>query len=63
MASAIEKTSRPQWCSCDIGVRKNPSADLGPKASIAIRQPHMTMTVGVRQPPAAALPVADCTDI
>ena len=53
MASAIENTSRPQWCSCDIGVRKKPSEDRGPNAIIAMRQPQMTTTMGVRQPTAA----------
>ena len=60
----IENTSRPQWCSCDSGVRKKPSEERGPKAIIAIRQPQTTTTMGVRQPTAAAaFPVAPCNDI
>src|SRR4249920_1338326 len=50
MANAIENTSRPQCCSCDIGVRKKPSEERGPKAIIAIRQPQATTTAGVRHP-------------
>ncbi|MGA8652458.1 MAG: hypothetical protein WB677_17915 [Xanthobacteraceae bacterium] len=34
----------------DNGDRKKPSAERGPNASAAIRQPHMMMTAGVRQP-------------
>jgi hypothetical protein len=34
---------------CDSGVRKKPSDERGPKLIIAIRQPHATTTVGVRQ--------------
>ncbi len=49
MASASENTSRPQPFSCDIGVRKKPSAERGPNDRIAIRQPQMTITEGVRQ--------------
>ena len=50
MASASANTSRPQLLACDIGVRKKPSAERGPKPISAIRQPQMTMTSGVRQP-------------
>ena len=50
IASAIENTSRPQWLACDIGVRKKPSEERGPKLIIAIRQPQITITKGVRQP-------------
>jgi hypothetical protein len=32
--------SRPQPCACDIGVRKKPSAERGPKPIMEIRQPH-----------------------
>src|SRR5215831_4684649 len=49
MASASENTSRPQPFSCDIGVRKKPRAERGPNERIAIRQPHMMITPGVRQ--------------
>jgi hypothetical protein len=35
---------------CDIGVRKKPKLDRGPKPSSAIRQPANRMTAGVRQP-------------
>src|SRR5258707_10603103 len=63
MASAIENMSRPQWCSCDIGVRKKPNEDRGPKATIAIKQPQITTTMGVRQPMAAGLSVVACMDI
>ena len=63
MASAIENTSRPQCCSCDIGVRKKPSEERGPKAIIAIKQPQVTTTAGVRQPIAVGRSVVACTDI
>src|SRR6516165_2396153 len=49
MASASENTSRPQPFSCDIGVRKKPSAERGPNERTAIRQPQMMITPGVRQ--------------
>src|SRR5579862_5663291 len=49
MASASENTSRPQPFSCDSGVRKNPSADRGPKESMEMAQPHTMMATGVRQ--------------
>src|SRR5579863_1681024 len=48
-ARAKAKTSRPQWCALDIGVRKNPSVERGPKAIIAIRQPEPMTSDGVRQ--------------
>jgi hypothetical protein len=32
-----------------MGVRNNPSADLGPNPMMAIRQPQTRMTPGVRQ--------------
>src|SRR6266849_6055820 len=48
-ASADENTSRPQPFSWDIGVRKKPSAERGPNERIAIRQPHVMITPGVRQ--------------
>ncbi len=63
MASAIENTSRPQCCSCDIGVRKKPSDERGPNAIIAMRQPQITTTIGVRQPMAAGPAGACCIDI
>src|ERR1700674_542147 len=49
MASANENTSRSQWLAMDSGVRNWPTAERGPKLSMAMRQPHKTMTVGVRQ--------------
>ena len=64
MASANANTSRPQWLACDIGVRKKPSEERGPKLIIAIRQPQMITTKGVRQPTRPPVsPAADCTDI
>jgi len=50
IASARPNTSRPQPFTCDIGVRKKPSVARGPKLIMEIRQPHNTMTSGVRQP-------------
>jgi hypothetical protein len=35
---------------CDIGVRKKPSVARGPKLIMEMRQPHSTITTGVRQP-------------
>ena len=35
---------------CDMGVRKKPSEERGPKLKSAIRQPHTTTTAGVRHP-------------
>jgi hypothetical protein len=44
---------------CDIGLRKNPSDERGPKLISAIRQPHTMMTSGVRHVAIADLsPVA-----
>jgi hypothetical protein len=63
MANAIENTSRPQWNSWDIGVRKKPNEDRGPKASIAIKQPLMTTTAGVRHPTEAGPSVVACVVI
>jgi len=34
---------------CDIGVKKNPSDERGPKARTEIRQPKIAMMAGVRQ--------------
>jgi len=48
-ASAKAKTSRPQWLAADIGVRKNPSEERGPKDISEIRQPKPMMRIGVRQ--------------
>jgi len=42
---------------CDIGVRKKPSVARGPKLIMETRQPHSTMTTGVRQPIVEALEV------
>src|SRR5215510_11639560 len=50
IASARPNTSRPQSLACDIGVRKKPSVARGPKLIMEMRQPHSTMTTGVRQP-------------
>jgi hypothetical protein len=36
--------------SCDIGVRKKPSVARGPKLIMETKQPHSTITSGVRQP-------------
>src|SRR5262245_60278262 len=55
IASARPKTSRPQPFTCDIGVRKKPSVARGPKLIMEMRQPHSTMTIGVRQPILEAL--------
>jgi len=48
IASAKANTSRPQPFASDQGLRKKPSVDRGPKVRIAIRQPQMTITAGVR---------------
>src|SRR6185312_9804600 len=50
IATASEKTSRPQPSSCVIGWRKKPNTERGPKPRIAIRQPQPTISTGVRQP-------------
>src|SRR5215510_7757517 len=50
MAIARPNTSRSQPLACDIGVRKKPSVARGPKLRREIRQPHSTITAGVRQP-------------
>jgi hypothetical protein len=44
---------------CDIGVRKKPSVARGPKLTRETRQPHKTMTAGVRQPMLATAGVGD----
>src|SRR5712692_6142901 len=49
MASASPNTSRPQPFACDCGVRKKPSVARGPKLIMEMRQPHSTITTGVRQ--------------
>src|SRR6267154_6344619 len=49
--------SRPQPLAAESGVRKKPSAERGPKASMAIRQPPSTITTGLRQ--SAGRSVAD----
>jgi hypothetical protein len=41
--------SRPHPCVVDRGERNCPSAERGPKLIIAMTQPQMTMTAGVRQ--------------
>jgi hypothetical protein len=40
---------------CDIGVRKKPSVARGPKLIMEMKQPHSTITSGVRQPIVEAL--------
>jgi len=40
---------------CDMGVRKKPSVARGPKLIMEMRQPHTTITSGVRQPIVEAL--------
>src|SRR5262245_13361584 len=40
-ASANANTSRPQPLACDIGVKKNPSAERGPNDSTETRQPQI----------------------
>src|SRR5262249_12612026 len=50
IASASPNTSRLQSLACDIGVRKNPSVARGPKLIMEARQPHTTITTGVRHP-------------
>ena len=57
IASASENTSRLQPLAADIGVRNRPSAARGPKPIAPIRQPHTRITVAVRQPADAGLPV------
>ncbi|MGH6784272.1 MAG: hypothetical protein ACREBP_06550, partial [Sphingomicrobium sp.] len=54
IANANPNTSRPQSLACDIGVRKKPSVARGPKLIMEMRQPHSTITAGVRQPIAEA---------
>src|SRR5262249_15838160 len=48
MATASANTPRSQPLSTDIGRRKFPSAERGPKAIMEIRQPHTTMIASVR---------------
>src|SRR5579872_4117665 len=57
MAIASAKTSRPQPLAAESGVRKKPSAERGPNASMAMRQPPSTITRGLRQ---SALAATDC---
>src|SRR5215470_1428142 len=47
-ASEKAKTSRPQPLACDIGVRKNPSAERGPNDTIEIRQPQIATSATLR---------------
>src|SRR5215467_14646050 len=49
IATDSAKTSRLQPLSLDIGVRKKPSAERGPKPMSEIRQPQTRITAGVRQ--------------
>src|SRR5262245_12527985 len=62
-ASAIAKTSRPQPFACDRGVRKKPSAERGPNATIETRQPQIAITAGVRQPTDGRCVVAGLMDM
>src|SRR6266849_8002490 len=50
IAIASPNTSRSQPLARDCGVKNNPSVARGPKLSIEMRQPHSTITTGVRQP-------------
>ena len=50
MASANANTSRVQPFALDIGERKKPSAERGPKLSTQMRQLTSTIASGVRQP-------------
>ena len=43
-----------------MGVRKKPSEERGPKLIIAITQPQITTTSGVRQPTELTALVAPC---
>src|SRR5262245_58885659 len=47
-ASENAKTSRPQPLACDIGVRKNPSAERGPNDTTEIRQPQIATSATLR---------------
>jgi hypothetical protein len=49
-AKASAKTSRPQPFAADMGVRKKPKEERGPKPINEIRQPQTMITAGVRQP-------------
>src|SRR5262247_4504181 len=49
IATESAKISRSQPWAAEIGVRKKPSAERGPKPIIEIRQPQTTTTIGVRQ--------------
>src|SRR5438874_12846616 len=49
IATDSANTSRPQPLAFDSGVRKKPSAERGPNAIIAMRQPQTKITAGVRQ--------------
>ena len=53
MAMASAKISRPQPCSFDIGVRKKPIVERGPKLIAAMAQPAM-MTSGTERTAARA---------
>lgn len=53
MAMASAKISRPQPCSFDIGVRKKPIVERGPKLIAAITQPA-TITSGTERTAARA---------
>src|SRR5258708_14964685 len=49
IAKASANTSRPQPWALDIGVRKKPNEERGPKVKMAIRQPQTRTTAGGRQ--------------
>src|SRR5262245_11198154 len=50
IARANPNTSRPQSLACDMGLRKKPSVARGQKLIIEMKQPHTTITTGVRHP-------------
>src|SRR5215475_10701498 len=62
-ASAMAKTSRPQPLAWDSGVRKKPSAERGPNATMETRQPQIAITAGVRQPIDGRCVAAELMDI
>src|ERR1700687_4448409 len=59
IASASPNTSRSQPFACDCGVKNRPSVERGPKLSMEMRQPHSTITTGVRQPIVATAEVEE----
>src|SRR5437870_586582 len=49
IATASAKTSRSQPLSIDIGRKKTPSDERGPKLMVAMMQPEATISAAVRQ--------------